>query len=134
MNGLNKLIRQIDAIDITGYPSNEQKVQEKSDLIMQGLEVIKVNSSFEPNDQIREFIKRIYWYGYELGSNKAFEMSKYITEQIDMLKKAIQLGKNAFGSHEKEILPYLKLFHSLEQDQFKKKQLEKEIALIEGQA
>ena len=132
MTALESLVQQIDKIDITGYPVDEQKVLEKCDLISKGVEILSVNISEEPMNKVRDFIKRIYWFGLEIGSNKALEMSEYVEKQSGFLKKAIQLGRQAFLGHESEILLYLKLLQSSEQDQARKKELQEEIIKIES--
>lgn len=131
MISLENMICQIDKIKLTGYPIDERKVLEKYNLISRGVAILDVNAGDEPAEIVREFIKRIYWFGYEIGSNKALEMSKYAQKQLLFLRRAIQLGRGSFLGCEPEMLPYLRLLQSLEQDEVKKKIIQKEIECIE---
>lgn len=93
---LKKLIEKIDAIDITGYPVKENLVIDKCQLIEQGLDIVANRN--ESSDSVKEFIKRVYWLGYELGSNKGLEMSKYAMEQVQYLKETQRLAPNEYSS------------------------------------
>ena len=78
---LKETIEQMDDLVISGYPVNENSVILKCKLIEDGLELLKLSNT--QSDIKVEFIKRISWFGFELGSNKALEMSKYITKQVE---------------------------------------------------
>jgi hypothetical protein len=93
---LKLLIEKIDAIDITGYPVKENLVMKKCQLIKNGLDTL--SSGNESSDSIKEFIKRVYWLGYELGSNKGLEMSKYASQQIQFLREAQRIAPDEYNS------------------------------------
>ena len=78
---LNIITTKIDSFEISGYPVNESNIIEKCNLIEEGLNIIKNKSQSESSNSVFEFIKRIYWFGYEIGSNKALEMSEYANKQ-----------------------------------------------------
>ncbi len=93
---LTILVKKIDAIDITGYPVQESLVREKCQLMNKGLSILA--SGNESSDSIKEFIKRVYWLGYELGCNKGLEMSKYASQQVQYLKEAKRIAPEEYNS------------------------------------
>ena len=92
---LTSLIQDIDSLEISGYPVNEENVIKKCELIQEGLKIL--STAGESTDSIKEFIKRIYWFGYELGHNKGLESSKYVGEQSFYMKEAKRLAPKAYG-------------------------------------
>ena len=93
---LKLLIEKIDAINISGYPVKESLVMEKCHLIKKGLDTL--DNGKESSESIKEFIKRVYWLGYELGSNKGLEMSKYANQQSQYLKETHRIAPNEYNS------------------------------------
>lgn len=92
---LNELIEKIDSCKVSGYPVNESAVIEKCRLIQEGLNRLK-NNSMENSGSKIEFFKRINWFGYELGHNKALESSKYVSQHLDFMKEAKFLAPSEF--------------------------------------
>lgn len=89
---LDNLIAKIDSYEISGYPVNEDHVIEKCSLIQEGLNILENKLSNEASSSITEFIKRIQWFGYEIGYNKALEMSEYANKQSLFIKQVEKLA------------------------------------------
>ena len=92
---LTSLIKDIDSIEISGYPVREENVIKKCELIQRGLN--RLNNGGESADSIKEFIKRIYWFGFELGHSKGLESSKYVGEQVSFMKEAQRIEPKVYG-------------------------------------
>lgn len=95
---LKEIVEKIDSLEISGYPVNEDNVILKCKLIEEGLELLENDTKSAISI---EFIKRIFWFGFELGSNKALEMSKYVAKQIEYTSKSLKVApieaKKVFG-------------------------------------